>query len=130
MAPGGDAEEDHLADALGMRLGVGERKRAAPRSTEDEPALDLEVLAQPLDVRDQVRGGVVRQVDAGRAGMWRASPAVALVQERDPVDARVEQLAVPRRAARPRPAVQDDRRLALGVATELPVDAIAATDIE
>jgi hypothetical protein len=43
-----------------VRLGVGERQRAAPRSAEDEPALDLEVLAQPLDVGDEVGGRVVR----------------------------------------------------------------------
>ena len=54
-----DAAQHQLGHALGVRLRVGERERAAPRAAEHLPALDAEVLAQPLDVGDEVPGGVV-----------------------------------------------------------------------
>jgi hypothetical protein len=62
-----------------MCFGIGKRERAAPRAAEDQPALDPEVLAQRLDVVDQVRCRVAREVGRGFAGVRRASSTVALI---------------------------------------------------
>jgi len=78
-----------------MPLGVGERERAPPRSADHQPALDAEVRPEPLDVRDEVRRGVVAKVDTGRARARRAPPAVALVEQDDPVSLQVEQPTLP-----------------------------------
>jgi hypothetical protein len=63
-----DAAEHQLGDALGVGLGVGEGEGAAPRAAEDLPALDAEVLAQALDVVDEVPGGVV--LERGEGLLW------------------------------------------------------------
>ena len=70
-----DAAQHQLGDALGVRLRVGERERAAPRAAEDLPALDAEVRAERLDVGDQMPGGVVdeatRRACSGRSRAGR-----------------------------------------------------------
>ena len=53
-----DASEHERGHAVGMRLGIGERERRPPRAAEHLPALDAEMLAQTLDVVDQIPGGV------------------------------------------------------------------------
>ena len=115
----GDREQHELADALGVGLRVREAERAAPRPAEHEPALDLELLAQPLDVGDQVLGRVVGQ----RVRAAAATPA--LVEHDDAVAGEVEVVGPPRRAARPRAAVQHDRRLASWITNHLPEDLVA-----
>ena len=53
-----DAAHDEFADALGMRLGIGERQRRAPGAAEHQPFVEAAHLAQPLDVGDEMPGGV------------------------------------------------------------------------
>jgi len=113
-----------------MPLAVRERERAPPRASGHEPSLDAEVLAQPFDVRDQVRRGVVRQVDDRFARVRRAPAAVPLVEQDDPVRIRVEQPRLPQRAARARTAVQHDRGPAEWVPARLPVQEVALAHIE
>jgi len=44
------ATKDERLDAIGMRLSICQRQRRAPRSSKDDPLVDLEVLSQLLDV--------------------------------------------------------------------------------
>ena len=80
-----------------------------------------QLLADALDVGDEVPGGVV--LDAG----VRARPAAAALVEQDhPVVRRVEEPPHPRRAAAARPAVQHHHRRAVGPAALLDIDPVAA----
>src|SRR5580658_192714 len=70
-----DTPKDEFGDAVGMRLGIGERKSRTPGPAEYLPPLDAEVLTDFLDVADQVPCGVVLQ---GR--VRRAFAAAALIE--------------------------------------------------
>ena len=102
-----------------MRLRVGEPERRAPRAAEHQPALDAEVLAQLLHVRDQVPGGVVDQT-----GVRPAASAAALIEQHDAIRVRIEKAPGAIVAAGAGAAVHEDRRLALGVAAFLVVDLV------
>ena len=52
-----DAAQHAAGHALGMRLRVGQRERRAPGAAEQQPAVDAQMAAQPLDILDQI--GVV-----------------------------------------------------------------------
>jgi hypothetical protein len=106
-----------------VALRVGEAERRAPRGAEHEPALDPEVLAQRLDVGEEV----VRRVGAQLAERLAAA-AAALVEEHDPVAREVERLEPERRAAGSRAAVEDHRGASLAV--DLPVDPVAVADVQ
>ena len=106
-----------------MGLGVGERERRAPGAAEHQPALDAEVLAQLLDVGDQVPGRVVLE-----ARVRPAAAAAALVEQDDAIARGIEEPARARVAAGAGAAVQEDRRLAVGIAAFLPVDLVAVAD--
>lgn len=121
-----DAAQHQLADVGGMRLGIGQRQRRTPGSAEHQPLVRAHDLgAQALDVRDQVPSGVVLQ-----AGVRRGAAAAALVEQQHVVQAGIEQLALHRRAAAAGAAMQEDRRLALGVAAEFPVDLVAVARVQ
>jgi hypothetical protein len=92
--------------------------------------LDAEVPAQPLHVGEQVLGGVVAHVGGGIAGMRRAAPASALVEQDDPVAIRIEVLASARLASPAGAAVHEQGGFAVGVAAGLPVHAVAVTHVE
>ena len=62
--------------------------------------------------------------------MRRAAPASALVEKHDPVSFRIKRPPVPRRASRPRSAVQNHSRLPSGIPTCLPVQPVAAANVE
>jgi hypothetical protein len=64
----GDGAEHHRDHAVRMALGVGQGEGDAPGAADDNPAVDSQVLAQPLDVPDQVRRGVRRQIGILVAG--------------------------------------------------------------
>jgi len=88
------AAQEHAAQyeartTLGVRFAIGQRKRAAPRAAEHEPALDPEMLAQPLDVGHEMQCGVVAQLPQRR----RASRS-ALVEDDDPVMHGIEETPV------------------------------------
>ncbi|CFP67388.1 Uncharacterised protein [Bordetella pertussis] len=114
-----------FADMLRVGLRVSQRQGRAPRAAEHQPALGAHHFgAQVLDVGHQVPGGVVLQ-----AGVRQRAAAAALVEQQHVVAARVEQLAVHRRAAAARAAMQEYRRLALRVAAQLPIDLVAVAGI-
>ncbi len=69
--------------ALRVRLGIGERQRRAPRAAEHQPAVDAAGAAQPFEVGDEVRRGVV-----GELGERRRAPGAALVEQHDAPEAR------------------------------------------
>jgi hypothetical protein len=127
---GGDTPQNHPTHAIRRPFAVRERERASPRPARHQPALDAEAFAQSLDVRDEVRRRVARQIDLGLARVRAAPAAVPLVEQNRPVDLRVEQSTLPRRAARPRTAVQDDSGSPVRVATNLPVHEVALADVE
>ena len=129
-AGGGHRDQDHLGHPLGVPLGIGQAQGGAPGAAEHQPPLDPEVAAELLDVAQQVVGGVDRQVGGRVAGVGAAAPAAPLVEQDHPVGVGVEDPPHPRRAARPRAAVEHHRRLALGVAAHLPVDELAVADLQ
>ncbi len=58
LPPKENPAQQKAAAALRVSLPVREAKRAAPRTSEDQPALDAEVVAQQFDVGDQLLRGV------------------------------------------------------------------------
>src|SRR5438552_7254124 len=118
-----DAAQHQAAAALGMGLGVGERQRAAPRAAEHQPALDAEMLAQPLDVGDEMPGGIVDDV----ALRPRAAGA-ALVEQHGPVVAGVEEAALRRAAAGAGPTMQQQDGIAGRLDALLPVHHVALVE--
>ena len=103
----------------GMRLRVGEAERRAPRAAEHQPALDAEVLAQLLHVRDQMPGRVVDQT-----GVRPAAPAAALIEQHDAIGVGIEEAAGAIVAAGAGAAVHEHRGLARRVAAFLVVDLV------
>ena len=70
--------------------------------------------AQGFDVGDEM----LRRVVLKRAEWTRASRA-ALVEQHDALEIGIEQAAIVGRAAAARPAVQEERRLAIGICRRL-----------
>ena len=130
VAAGRHPEQDQLGDAVRMAFGVGQGQRAAPRSAKHQPAVDLQVPAQRLHVIDELPGGVALQVGRRATGVRRASSTAALIEQHDAIRRRIEQSAMPRRAAGTGPAVHHQRRLATRIAARLPVDADAVANIQ
>ena len=126
----GARQQDHLGDPVRVALRVGESQCHAPRATPDQPAVDAEVLAQLLDITDQVLGGIAVQAGAQVRHLGRAPPAAALVELDEAVGLRVEVPPPSRRQAAAGPAVQRHGRLAVRVAADLPVDALTVTDVQ
>ena len=120
-----DAAQHQFADAVRVRLGVGEGERRAPGAAEYLPALDAERLAQALDVRDEIPGRVVLETR-----VRTATPAAALVEEENSVARRIEESARAGIATGARPAVQEHDRLACRIAAFLPIDLVAVADGE
>ena len=114
-----DAAQDDFGDAIGMGLGIGEREGGAPGSAEHLPALDAEVLADFLDIGDQVPGGVGFERRVGRA-----LAAAALVEVHDAVLLGMKEAALFGIGAAARTAVQKNHRLAGGVAALLEIDLV------
>src|SRR5580658_8386769 len=112
MPPCSHSPQNELRDALGIHLRVCEPQRAAPRSANDQPSIDLQTLPQALDVRDEIWGVVAPQVGIRPADMWRASAAAPLIEQHHSICGWIEQPAMPRRATRTRPAVENERSFA------------------
>src|SRR5882672_10192510 len=79
--------------------------------------------AELFHVGHEMGGGVVLQV----AERHRAT-AAALIEYDDAVELRVEEAAMDRRGAGPWPAMQEQDRHALRIATLLPVNRVATID--
>ena len=114
-----NAAQDDFADALRMGLGVGERQSAAPGSAEYEPTFDAEMLAQPLDVGDQVPGRVFDQARA-RA----AAAAAALIEHHDAIMMRIEELPGALVGTRTGAAMQEHGGLAGRIAAFLVINLV------
>ncbi len=113
-----------------MAFGVGQPEHRSPRQPEDDPALDVEVLAQPLDVGDVVVHVDARPVHVLLAGVRCAAPGRPLVEQHGVMPLCVEVAASPGSATTARAAVQVDDRGALRVADLLDVEDVAVADVE
>src|SRR5262249_42128404 len=114
-----DAAKYQLAHALRMSFRVREGERRAPRAAEDEPALDVEELAQPLHVLDEVPRRVVDE-----RCMRAAPPAATLIEKHYTIAFRIEEASRARIAAGSGSAVHEDRGLAFRVAVFFVVDLV------
>ena len=126
---GGDAGEHDLRHSVRVPLGVGESQRRPPGPPGQQPAVDTEVLAQQLHIREQMLGGVGAHVRGRVTRVRGAAPAPTLIEQHGPVAVRIDS-AHPRRAPRSRPAVDHQCRLALRVAANLPVHQVPIADVE
>ena len=106
-----------------MRLGVREGEGRAPRAADHQPALDAEVLADRLDVGDEV----LRRV-GGERQIRMAAPGAALVEQEGVEARRIEQPPVQVLRSAARSAVQEHRRDAAGAADLLDVQPMAVAD--
>src|SRR5262249_29677713 len=108
-----------------MRLGVGERERRAPRATEHLPALDAEVLAQLLDIVDEMPCRVL--IDAS---MRRGAAAATLVEQHDAVAVRVVIATHDGGGTAARSAMQQQGGVAARVAAFLVVELVQCGNLE
>src|SRR6266566_5750337 len=88
------------------------------------------MLSQLFHVGDQLCGGVARKARLEGTGVWRAPPAVPLIEEHEAVGAGIKKPAVPGRTSRTRAAVQDDGWFPMWIAAGLPVDEIAVIHLQ
>ncbi|MNM43325.1 hypothetical protein D3C81_542050 [compost metagenome] len=120
-----DAAQHQFGHALRMALRIGQRQGRAPAAAEHLPAIDLQVLAQFLDVGNEVPGGVVHQI-----GVRGGTTGAALVEQDDAVLGRVVELAHLVAAAAARPTMQHHHRLAVRVAALFEVQRVAVVDLQ
>ena len=125
-----DGADHHGGHLVRVALGVGRAEHRSPREPEDDPALDVEVLAEPLDVGDVVVHVDARPVDAPLAGVRGAAPRRPLVEQHGAMALQVEVAAGARGAAGARTAVQVDDGRALRVADLLDVEDMPVADVE
>src|SRR5205085_11455347 len=111
--------------ALGMRHRVREPERAAPTAAEHDPAPNAEILADLLDIADQVPGRVLPQL-----GMRRAPAGAALVEQRHAIMAGIEEAPITGREPAAGPAVQEEHRHTFGIADLLDIDRVEVGDLE
>ena len=119
------ATKDNLRNALGMRLRVSKRQRAAPRTSKNLPLFDLEGSPQNLDVVDQIPGRVV--FEAGMRGAFAASP---LIKKDDSVDIGIPETTHVGSAPATRPAMQKNHRLAMRNSAFLVIEPVAAANLQ
>src|SRR2546425_2722166 len=94
-----------------MRFGIGERKRAAPRSAEHLPLVDAEVLAQLLDITDEIPGCVLFD-----RSVRRTLSRTTLIEQHDAIRRWVMELTILGSDATARTAVQKHNGLAVRIA--------------
>jgi len=90
-----------------MLLRISKCQRGAPRSAEQQPALDAEMPSQQLDVGNQVVRRVGGKIDVRPARMRRAAPTAALVEQDDAIAVGIEVSPPSGRTSGARPAVKD-----------------------
>ena len=104
-------------DSRGVSFGVGQRKRGAPRTADDHPALEAKIFADRFHVRDQVR-----QCVAFKPPFRAASPGAALIEQHGMKALRIEQPPMVRLAAAAGAAMQIDGGNAVGAADGFDID--------
>ena len=112
-----DAAQDQMAHRFGVRLGIDQRKRRAPRAAKNHPFVDAKRGANQLDIGDQMPCRVVRD-----RRMRGGAPASALIEQHHTVDLGVEIPPHRRAATTAGAAMQHDNGDAIGVATLLDID--------
>ena len=120
-----DAAQDDFGDAVGMRLRIGEAQGRAPAAAEHQPFFDTAHFAQPLDVLDQVPGGVGDQ-----SGVRRRLARPALIEQQYVVSRRIELAAMVGAHPRSGSAVEEHRRFRAGRPAPLPVKRMTIADVE
>jgi hypothetical protein len=118
-----DSAQHETEAARRMRLRVGERKRRSPRAAEYEPAVDVQMDAQPLEIVDQR----LRRVAFDLGDRCRAA-GTALVEQHDAPERGVEIAAMMRQAAASRAAVQEHDRNTVGATAGFPVERVQRID--
>src|SRR5262245_14340490 len=108
-----------------MRLGIGQRQRATPGAAEHEPTIERKVPTQALHVRDEVPSRV-----GFERGMRAAPAGAALIEHDDPIALGSEEAPRVDVTAAARTTVDEQGRLAVGVARLLVVDLVAVADGE
>ena len=88
-----------------MGLCIGQRQGRPPRAAEQHPFVDPQVQANPLEVGNQIPGGVVFQ-----AGVGGGTAATALVERDDAVQVRIKEAATLRITPRAWAAVDEHHR--------------------
>src|SRR6185369_3495726 len=120
-----DAAKDERQAAIRMMLAVCDGERRSPGAAEHDPFVDAQVLAQPLQVVDELGRRVV--LDATQR--LRAAGA-ALVVDDDAVRVRIEKLAMHGAGPRARTAVKEHDRDSLRISRLLVVHAMRALEVE
>ncbi|MNS68352.1 hypothetical protein D3C72_1016320 [compost metagenome] len=81
-----DPAQDQAVYPLRMGLRVGQREGRTPGAAKQHPFVDAQVLSNPLQVGDQIPGGVVFQ-----AGVRRGATAAALIESDNAIEIRIEE---------------------------------------
>src|SRR5690606_9149324 len=120
-----NAAQHELGHAFRVGLRVGKGERGPPGAAKYLPAVNAEVLAQPLDVCDEVPRRVRGEIRLGIARVREAAPAAALVEQHDPVSRRIKESPMLGVYTPAGPAVQEHDGLAVGTAALLPEDLLS-----
>jgi hypothetical protein len=126
----GDAGKDDRPDLAGHGLRIDKRQRRAPGGAEYQPAFHAKSLPQCLDIPDQVLRRIISKAVAEIARIRCAFPAATLIELDNAPHRRIEMPPGAVRHAGPRPAMQQQRRFAVGVAGEGKEDPVAVGPVE
>src|SRR2546423_14299472 len=112
-----NSAQDQFNCAIGMRLSIGERQSAAPRSAEDLPLLNSQMFAQLLDVRNQIPRCIFfdRRIRRALAGS-------TLIEKHNPICVWIVKLTVFGNDSAAWPPVQKNDWLAVRIPTLLVID--------
>src|SRR5215470_20381105 len=105
-----DTAQDERANSLWVSLRVSQSESASPRTAKDHPLFNAKMLAQPLDVRDQMPGCVFFQ-----GSMWSAIACPSLIEQYNSIGCRVEESAIVCDQSAAGAAVKKDNGLAVRV---------------
>ena len=120
-----DAAQHHAGDAFRVGDGIDQGKGRAPAAAETDPAVDLQFLADHLDVGHEVPCGVL-----DHAGMRARPAAAALIEQDHAVNGGVKIAAHRRAAAATGAAVQNHDGHPLGIAALLDIDAVPIAHVD
>ncbi len=125
-----DRGEHDAQHPVSVPFGVGRAENRAPRHAEHDPPVDAEMGSEGFDIGEVMVHVDARPVDVVLARMRRAPTRRALIEQDGPVKHRVERAADPRRAPRPRAAMEVHDRNALRGAVLLPIQRVTTPHLE
>src|SRR5439155_23322027 len=120
-----DPAQHETEATLGMHFRVRERERRSPGAAEYEPAVDAQMCAEQLEIRDQR----LRRVAFDLRNRRRA-PGAALVDQHDAPERRIEIATMVWQAGARGAAVQEHDRNAVGATACLPGERMWRIDSE